>query len=65
MRVARRSLQVVNRFEFHVSRKAREKYNFDEQLFALNGNVVLADFARCPAFCREHDKSTRSGRPRQ
>ena len=32
-------------FEFHVSRKARQKYQFDETLFALNGNVILADFA--------------------
>jgi glycosidase len=32
-------------FEFHISRKARLKYQFDEALFALNGNVVLADFA--------------------
>jgi glycosidase len=32
-------------FEFHISRKARQKYQFDEALFALNGNVVLADFA--------------------
>jgi len=39
-----------NCFEFHVSRKAREKYHFDEQLFALNGNVVLADFAAARRF---------------
>ncbi len=32
-------------FEFHISRKARKKYQFDEGLFAMNGNVVLADFA--------------------
>jgi glycosidase len=32
-------------FEFHISRKARQKYQFDEALFALSGNVVLADFA--------------------
>ena len=39
-----------NCFEFHVSRKAREKYQFDEQLFALNGNVVLADFSGARRF---------------
>ena len=32
-------------FEFHISRQARRKYQFDEALFALDGNVVLADFA--------------------
>ncbi len=30
--------------EFHISRQARDRYQFDQQLFALNGNVVLADF---------------------
>jgi glycosidase len=37
-------------FEFHISRKARRKYQFDETLFALNGNVVLADFAASRRF---------------
>jgi glycosidase len=40
----------LNFFEFHVSRKAREKYQFDEQLFALNGNVILANFAAARRF---------------
>ncbi len=30
-------------FEFHVSRTAREKYNFDESLFQFDGNVIFAD----------------------
>ena len=37
-------------FEFHVSRKARQKYQFDETLFALNGKVILADFAAARRF---------------
>jgi glycosidase len=56
MSVARRSLPFVNCFEFHVSRKAREKYQFDEQLFALNGNVVLADFAAARHFAESMAK---------
>ena len=40
----------VPEFEFHVSRKARQKYQFDEALFALNGNVVLADFSAARRF---------------
>ncbi len=30
-------------FEFHVSRAARDRYVFDEPLFAFNGNVVFAN----------------------
>ena len=56
MRVAHRSSPAVNCFEFHVSRKAREKYQFDEQLFALNGNVVLADFAAARRFAESMTK---------
>lgn len=43
-------------FEFHVSRKARQKYQFDEALFALNGNVVLADFAAARRFAEKMTK---------
>jgi glycosidase len=32
------------RMEFHISRKTRERYQFDRSLFALTGNVILADF---------------------
>ena len=37
-------------YEFHISRKARKRYQFDEQLFALDGNVILADFAAARRF---------------
>jgi len=30
--------------EFHISRQARDLYQFDENLYALNGNVVFANF---------------------
>ena len=43
-------------FEFHISRKARQKYQFDEALFALNGNVVLADFAAARRFAEKMTK---------
>ncbi|KPL15097.1 MAG: hypothetical protein AMJ93_16875, partial [Anaerolineae bacterium SM23_84] len=30
--------------EFHVSREARDLYQFDDTLFSLSGNVILANF---------------------
>lgn len=30
--------------EFHISRKARDTYGFDESLFSITGNVIFADF---------------------
>jgi glycosidase len=36
--------------EFHIARAARERYQFDETLFAFNGNVVFADLAACRNF---------------
>lgn len=30
--------------EFHISKKVREKYDFDRNLYGLSGNVVFADF---------------------
>ncbi|HVZ85093.1 MAG TPA: alpha-amylase family glycosyl hydrolase [Terracidiphilus sp.] len=36
--------------EFHIARKARERYRFAETLFSYNGNVVFADLDACRAF---------------
>ncbi|HEY1579982.1 MAG TPA: alpha-amylase family glycosyl hydrolase [Terracidiphilus sp.] len=49
--------------EFHISRKARERYRFAESLFSYNGNVVFANVAACREFAhrmnqvREADKN--------
>jgi glycosidase len=37
-------------FEFHVSRDARQRYEFDEALFGLSGNVVFADYGAARRF---------------
>jgi hypothetical protein len=48
--------------EFHISRKARESYQFAEPLFSYTGNVVFANMAACREFAhrmnlvREVDK---------
>ena len=39
--------------EFHISRKARERYQFAESLFSYNGNVVFANMAACRAFAHQ------------
>ncbi len=36
--------------EFHVSRSARERYQFTESLFSFSGNVVFANMAGCREF---------------
>ncbi|HTB96341.1 MAG TPA: alpha-amylase family glycosyl hydrolase [Terracidiphilus sp.] len=36
--------------EFHISRAARERYQFSQALFSFNGNVVFADLDACRAF---------------
>jgi glycosidase len=49
--------------EFHISREARERYQFSETLFSYNGNVVFADMPGCRRFAhlmnivREADKN--------
>jgi len=40
-------------FEFHVARAARQRYEFDETLFGLTGNVVFADFAAARRFAQQ------------
>ncbi len=36
--------------EFHISREARERYQFSDTLFSFNGNVVFADMPGCRTF---------------
>ena len=37
-------------FEFHVSRAARDQYQFADELFSLSGNVVFANLAASRIF---------------
>ena len=41
------------RMEFHVSRVARNRYQFDQALFALSGNVVFANFHGARVFAQK------------
>lgn len=38
------------RFDFHISKTARQKYTFNEDLFATDGRVIFADFAAARRF---------------
>jgi glycosidase len=39
--------------EFHVARAARQRYDFDEALFSLTGNVVFPNFAASRRFAQK------------
>ena len=49
--------------EFHVSREARDRYEFSQMLFAFNGNVVFANLgaSREFAFRMNERRGGRSG----
>ena len=32
------------KYEFHIAKEIRKKYEFDDVLFSISGNVILADF---------------------
>jgi glycosidase len=39
-------------FEFHISKAARVRYDFDRALFQTSGNVIIPDFPAARAFAR-------------
>ena len=39
--------------EFHISRRARDRYQFDDTLFALTGNVIFANFRAARQFAQK------------
>jgi glycosidase len=38
--------------EFHISRKARDDYHFDDSLFSLSGNIILPNFHAARLFAQ-------------
>ncbi len=42
--------------EFHISRQVRDKYQFDETLFSLSGNVIFANFHAARVFAQKINK---------
>src|ERR1700685_1568604 len=42
--------------EFHISRNARERYQFAEPLFSYTGNVVFANMAACREFAHRMNR---------
>ncbi len=47
----------LRHFEFHVSRRSRDRYQFDQSFFQLTGNVIFANFHAARVFAqRMNDK---------
>ena len=34
------------KFDFHVSKASRQKYDFDQSLFSIKGNLIIANFSQ-------------------
>lgn len=49
-------MRLLPRFEFHVSRAARERYRFDEELFSWSGNVLFANVAASRRFAEKMNR---------
>jgi len=46
-------MDILPKFEFHVSRAARERYGLGEELFSWNGNVLFANVAASRRFATQ------------
>ncbi|CAA9287048.1 MAG: GH13 [uncultured Chloroflexia bacterium] len=56
----------ARQLEFHVSRQARDRYQFDQALFQLTGNVVFANFHAARVFAQKmNDKRDLVNYPEQ
>ncbi|MGD0019924.1 MAG: alpha-amylase family glycosyl hydrolase [Candidatus Limnocylindrales bacterium] len=49
-------------FEFHVSKAARVRYEFDRALFQTSGNVIVPDFPAARAFARRMNERADTAR---
>jgi glycosidase len=46
-------VEAIRSMEFHISRQARDQYEFDQSLFSLSGNVIFANFYAARAFAQK------------
>ena len=49
-------MDLFPKFEFHVSRAARERYGFEDELFSWNGNVLFANVAASRRFAEKMNR---------
>jgi len=43
-------------FNFHITRKARDKYKFDDKLFSISGKVIFSDFKILHRFVNRYNE---------
>ena len=51
------------RFEFHISRAVRDRHDFDQDIFTLNGNVILGNVQAVQTFTKRLNDQRRPGTP--
>ncbi|MEJ2757796.1 MAG: alpha-amylase family glycosyl hydrolase [Anaerolineales bacterium] len=44
---------ITGRYQFHISKPARDRYQFKEEIFAISGNVILGDFRSVRKFTQK------------
>lgn len=47
------SQTIFPKYEFHIAKEIRKKYNVDEELFSLSGNVLFTDFRAVRSFVKK------------
>lgn len=50
-------------FEFHIAKSVREKYLFEESIYTLHGNVIIADFQAARGFAQQMNTLRAPGAP--
>ena len=53
-------IPLTGNYEFHISRRARDRYDLDAAIFQLNGNVLFADFKAAREFAQRMNLQSES-----
>jgi hypothetical protein len=48
---------LLDQMEFHISRQSRDRYQVDELLFSISGNVIFADFHNVRVFAQKMNQN--------
>ncbi|MEE9450567.1 MAG: hypothetical protein V3V72_10995, partial [Ignavibacteriaceae bacterium] len=51
----------MTKFDFHISKAARQKYDFAQSLFSITGNLVIANFNQARLLSDKINQKRKSG----
>ncbi len=61
--ISRIPVSIAGKYQFHISKSARDRYQFSEELFSISGNVILGNFSAVRNFTQKYNSNKPGSAP--